>query len=595
MSGRILIAAAGLTLVLTSGCAKWCTEQADRQVYTIIAEKNTKALGRTRAFTINPPADLSNLLKPPTEKSKEDGASAPAASTPESAVPPPAPGTGESPAAPAPSAGVATDSGNIPPPLPEPSPSAARLSMADAMRIAVRASREYQTQKETVYLAALVLTFERYVFQPHPTLVGNPIFTDKDTNDPNMRRTRQWDETAALGVSQQLADGMMVVGSLGLVALKFLNKELADAVDSTLSFNVTQPLWRGAGRQVVQENLTQAERNAVYAVRTFARFEQTFAVNIAAEYLRVLQQRDIVMNEYQNYRSLVENRERAEWLAKAERLPEFQVDQARQDELRAYNRWVVTRETYENTLDEFKILLGLPVAREIALDPQEMDRLAALGLQHPDIGLADATAMALGKRFDLMNVRGGLEDAQRKVLVAENGLAGQVDLVASIGYSSRDDSAQSARLAFHRGDYSLGLKIDLPVDRLTERNALRRTQVLREQARRAVDLLQDNVILDVSRVFRRLEQARESYENQKLSVRLAERRVDSTQLLLQAGRASQRDVLESQRALVEARNALTSALVDHTVAGLEFQRDVGTLVVNEEGQIHGWHLTDNGR
>ena len=66
-------------------------------------------------------------------------------------------------------------------------------------------------------------------------------------------------------------------------------------------------------------------------------------------------------------------------------------------------------------------------------------------------------------------------------------------------------------------------------------------------------------------------------------------------MLLQAGRATQRNVLDAEDALLRTRNALTGALVTHTIAGLEFERDVGTLVVDEEGQIHGWILTNDGR
>ena len=167
--------------------------------------------------------------------------------------------------------------------------------------------------------------------------------------------------------------------------------------------------------------------------------------------------------------------------------------------------------------------------------------------------------------------------------------------MASIGYASRADRPQSARIALTRGDYSIGFDIDLPIDRLGERNALRETQIARQAAARALDLTSDNVIMDVRRACRRLEQARESYQIQQHSVALAERRVESTQMLLQAGRAIQRDVLEAQRALLVSRNALTGALVTHTIAGLEFERDVGTLVVDEEGQIHGWKPTDDGR
>jgi len=554
-----------------AGCSSaFYTKQADREVYGIIAQKDVKAFGKVREFSIQRPVDLEAMLKDLSERKPAAAAIPPSRMEEPDLLPVPDP--------------------KLPPPIPDPSPDAVCLTVADALRIAVSANRDYQTARETAYLTALTLTFERYLFRPHPFATGTVNF---ENNADTGERLKQWNASADIGASQQLADGMVIVGSLGLTALKFINRELGDTVGSTLNFSLTQPLWRGAGRQVVQENLTQAERNALYAVRTLARFEQEFAVSVASQYLRVLQDRDVVLNEWRNYRSLFENRERAEWLAKAERLPEFQVDQARQDELRAYNRWIVTRESYANSLDSLKVLLGIPIEREIVLEPKELDRLVALGLQHPDTPLKDAEAESLKQRFDLANARGGIEDAQRKILVAENGLAGDVDLVASIGYASDTSSPQSARLQFRRGDYAVGLAIALPVDRLRERNALRQTQIARDRAGRSLTLLEDQIILEVRRAFRRLEQARESYEIQKRAVTLAERRVESTQLLLQAGRADQRDVLEAQRALVDTRNALTGALVDHTIANLEFQRDIGTLDVSEEGQIHGWKLTEN--
>jgi outer membrane protein TolC len=491
-----------------------------------------------------------------------------------------------------PAAGPAKPGEALPSPVPEPGPGTVRLTMADALRVAVRGSRDFQSQKETVYLAGLTLTFSRYLFQPHPFATGKVDFNSTASVG---ERQKTWDGQSEVGVSQQLADGALIAGNLGLTALKFISPKLGDTVDSTLNFSLSQPLWRGAGRQIVQENLVQAERNALYAVRTFAKFEQDLAVDIASQYLQVLQQRDVVMNGWVNYLSLKEGRERAEWLAKAERLPEFQADQARQDELRAYNRWIVERTDYVNALDAFKISLGIPMETEIALEPRELDRLAALGLQQSDVRLEDATAKALKTRLDLANTRDGLDDAGRKVLVAEDGLKGDVDLVASAAYTSLDPSPQSARLTLRRGDYSIGLDLDLPIDRLKERNALRQTQIAREQTARTLSLQEDSITLAVRRSFRRLAQARESYEIQKRAVTLAERRVESTQLLLQAGRATQRDVLDSQSALLEAKNALIQALVAHSIAGLEFQRNVGTLVVDEEGQIHGWNLTDSGR
>jgi len=583
MSAKTIFAGLCLATFLATGCGpKFYAEQADRDVYRIVAGKETQQFGKAPPFTIQPTTSIETLLKEIQEKAKAAPQQPPAEPGKT-----PAPGAGgPATSAAASAAGPETKEGAMPTPVPEAGPGAVRLSMADALRLAVRANRDYQTSKETVYLTALALTFQRYLFEPHPTAGGK---VDFNSSGATGERVKSWDGSADVGVSQKLADGAVIVGNLGLTALKYISPQLGDTIDSTLSVTLTQPLWRGAGRQVVQENLLQAERNALYAVRTFAKFEQDFAVSVASQYLRVIQQRDIVTNAWVNYLSLKDGRERAEWLAKAEIMPEFQVDQARQDELRAYNSWIVERENYVNALDAFKIILGVPVAAEIALDPQELDRLTARGLRETTVVLDEATAQALKLRLDLANSRDGLEDAGRKVMVAEDGLKGDVDLVASIGYASPTESPRSARLALRRGNYSVGLAFDLPIDRLQERNALRQTQIAEQAAARSLSLLVDNIVLDVRQSFRRLEQARESYNIQKRAVALAERRVESTQLLLQAGRATQRDVLESQAALLEAKNALTQALVDHSIAELQFQRNVGTLVVDEEGQIHGWN------
>jgi len=615
MVGRTVVLLVSLAALLVGGCsADWYTRDADREVYGIVAEKQADALGRVGPFNIRPRPNPAEVLReardaaaaPPSGDARgETGNPAPPVNPPTSepddeAGPPSSAGGEPAPGAEADRllAETAPDLEAIipealPPPVPAVSADAVRLTMADALRVAVAASRTYQTQKENVYLSALALTLERYMFRPHPTATGTVDYASAFSTTDG--RTRSWDPGAEVGVSQQLADGAVIAGSLGIAALKYLNKELGDSVDSALDFSLSQPLWRGAGRRIVQENLLQTERNVLYAVRSFARFEKTFAVDVASEYLRVLQQRDAVLNAWNNYQSLRDGRMQAEWLAKAELLAEFEVDQARQSEFAAYNNWIVAREDYVNDLDAFKLTLGIPVTTEIALVPEELDRLHEAGLRHPDQPLPEATATALATRLDLANTRDGVDDARRKVMVAEDGLKGDVDLVASIGYASRSDQVQSARIALARGDYQIGFDIDLPVDRLSERNALRETQISEQAARRALEEARDNVILDVRWAHRRLQQARESYRIQKRSVALAERRVESTRLLLQAGRASQRDVLEAESDLLDARNALTAALVTHTIARLQFARDLGTLRVDERGQIHGWILTGNGR
>jgi outer membrane protein TolC len=78
-------------------------------------------------------------------------------------------------------------------------------------------------------------------------------------------------------------------------------------------------------------------------------------------------------------------------------------------------------------------------------------------------------------------------------------------------------------------------------------------------------------------------ESRESLRIQAQAVALAQRRVDSTSLLLKLGRAEIRDVLEAQQALLSAQNALTSALVNYRVSELLLQSNLGLLEVDETG------------
>ena len=80
-----------------------------------------------------------------------------------------------------------------------------------------------------------------------------------------------------------------------------------------------------------------------------------------------------------------------------------------------------------------------------------------------------------------------------------------------------------------------------------------------------------------------MQEKRESYKIQQNSLDLARRRVDSTTMLLQAGRADMRDMLDAQESLIDAQNALVEALTDHAIARLQFYRDIGSLASGRRG------------
>ena len=143
----------------------------------------------------------------------------------------------------------------------------------------------------------------------------------------------------------------------------------------------------------------------------------------------------------------------------------------------------------------------------------------------------------------------------------------------------------AASFEFGDGAYSAGASISLPVDKLPERNKFRQSIIELDAAERRHSLLVDNIKLDVRQAWRTLQQARQSHEIQSNSVKLAEKRIESTMLFLDRGDAVTRDLLEAEEALLDAENAVARALVDHTLARLNLWRDMELLEIDEKGRF----------
>jgi len=455
------------------------------------------------------------------------------------------------------------------------------ISLAEAVGMATAHNRDYQRQKEQLYLKALDLTLARHQFarQWFGTIDADYL---RGTRGDRASDGEKISSDAELGFSQLLADGARISTSIAIDWARFLTGDPRTSLGSVLSASIRQPLLRGAGRKIAQENLTQAERNALYQIRSFNRYRKTFVVSIVNDYYRVLQLRDEVTNATSNYETVLEVKKRSEMAAEAGVIPPFEVDQAEQSELRARDSYVRAKQSYEQALDVFKITLSLPTDANVILDQNELKALEEIGISELDYAPEAAIETASVRRLDLANSRDSVDDAERKVVVAADDLGAELDLVGSASVSSTGKTDFS-RLQFHRGIYGLGLEADLPLDRKAERNAYREALITLEQREREYEKEVDQVKLAVRRAYRKLEEEAESYRTQQKSLELAEKRVESTLLFWELGRARMRDLLESQDDLLGARNSLTAALVAHTVAKLNFFRDVGILEVKPDG------------
>jgi len=473
------------------------------------------------------------------------------------------------------------------PPMPHAGPLAVSngtltLSLPDAMCVAARNDRSYQNLKEKIFTSALDLDYQQYQFQT--TFSG--MLLGLLSGDPGIEKATG---KSSAGFGRKLENGAEIAGQLAVDVVSLLRddwRSLGLSGDLTMAL----PLMRGAGRDIVREPLTQAERNLIYAIQTFEQYRQTYAVSVATSYYDVLEYMQRVKNAMDNEINLDRNSRRAEMLFKAGRMQRIQVDQARSDLLTANETVITTRQSLETKLDAFKVKIGLPPEAKVVLDVAELDRLArrldrlarnnaSAVADFPDE--AEACRIALAERHDLFVVRGTLEDEARAVKIAADALKADLTLT---GGANLDRARATGENGFEGGEaWSAGLKADLPWNRRKERNAFRKQLIALEQAKRALEEKEDGIKQAVRSGLRNLIVSKASYLNQAEAVKVASSRVESNTLFLESGRSSMRDVLEAQEALLAARNALCSALIDWEVSDLSLRRDMGVLKISDAG------------
>ncbi|MBC8326318.1 MAG: TolC family protein [Verrucomicrobia subdivision 3 bacterium] len=441
------------------------------------------------------------------------------------------------------------------------------LTLEAALGMAVTNNRAYQLQKESLYLAALSLTGTRHKFVWQPT---------KSTADLGIVREAdhglKGDSDLDLTFSKLFKTGGTLTATLANDLVLYFNGK-PKVPDITLK--LTQPLLRGAGRAIAEEVLTQAERDVVYEVRNFSQYQKTFAIETVSEYFRILQKKDSVRNSYSNYQNLQASRARAEAMVEAQRLPKFQVDQARQMEFSSRVKYLATVESYRAALDSFKQRLGLPLGEDLKLDDLALRELVQEGLTPLELNARNGYLIAVTNRLDMLNQIDKYEDSQRKVRVAADNLQPSLNLVVDAKLTDQFYSS------FSPEDFSAnaGLQLGLPLDQLTERNAYRTSLISFEKQLRTLATELDGLREEIRQGTRQLAQERENYFIQQNALALAQQRVNVMPLLLDANQADIRDQLEAQADLVSAQNAVTGAMVNYHVARWNLLKNLGIMRV----------------
>lgn len=449
------------------------------------------------------------------------------------------------------------------------------MNIADALAYAIEHSREYRSRKEDLYLATLSLLAERHLWGPRffntvsAQASGTPEAGDTDQAVSIINQ---------LTATQRLPYG----GSVSAAALVGFVDQLRSASstegsnqDAQLRLSATLPLMRGAG-MAAREDLIQTERNLIYATRGFERFRREFFVLVVTRYFDLVRQASEIRNQERQLANLEWLFRRTEALAKAGRVPFFEVQRAEQSVLFGRNNLIIIRDSYAASIDSFKLLLGMPTVEPLAILPTE------IVIPEPVLDPAKAVTTALDLRLDFQTTNDQVEDSRRRVEIAKNNRLPDLDAFADVSLNSNSDKEHAGLdLELDESNYAAGARLGIPLDRRLEEIDLRRATISYERSQRNQTLQRDQIILQVRDSIRSVTQARLSLDLQDRNIEIADKRLRG--IVLQKGELGPRDFIEAQDDLLEARNRRDLAVRDLRVSILRFLLDTGQMRVDQRG------------
>jgi hypothetical protein len=262
------------------------------------------------------------------------------------------------------------------------------ISMDQSLELAVINSREFQDRREQLYLTALPVTLQRFNFLPQFQATAD-FFRRWSASESPFGKTDHLQITPAVGLTQTFETGAMLVLRLAnQTTIDFVGNGRPTLSQSTKVLELSQPFLQGGGKAVTLEPLTQAERNLLYDVRGFARFNReffvavvtgrvsangTFALGGRNGYLQTLLTAAFLENARRNERDFQELFQRYQAFVAGGIQSQLQLDQIEQNFLNTRLNVINFEVQLKNNLDSFKLVLGVPPDLPLELDSTPLE------------------------------------------------------------------------------------------------------------------------------------------------------------------------------------------------------------------------------
>ena len=302
---------------------------------------------------------------------------------------------------------------------------------------------------------------------------------------------------------------------------------------NNLSLNLEQPIFT---YNKTKMQLKRLEFNLEKAKIQYALAQLNIEKNVTSAFYSV----------YQSYKRLVTAREAEVTLATNE------------------NSLADTETSYENTKDQFKQTLGLPLDIDISILPDiQIDSV------HVDVN--QAVKYALTQRMEIRQQQIAIEEGIFSLIEARDNNKFKGSISARVGLMGQGNKFNGA---FSKPDdnETIGITLTVPIWDWGARKAnIRSSELSNENTEISNEEERKSIILNVRQVCRELPKLLRQIEIARQTVKNAERTYDINAEKYRSGTLTGMELKNQQTQLTDAKNALTDAIISYKLKLLDLK------------------------
>jgi outer membrane protein len=415
-----------------------------------------------------------------------------------------------------------------------PSSSSLLLTIGGALRSALQANPDLANASDLLLSARVSERGVASTFLPQVT----PFFSTDRSRGEGLRS-----ETYGVSASEQFAFGPLVEGLASVTQDPIDSPGTPYASDYRLT--LTQPLLRGADPAVTAEPLRQARRSTLAQSRAVEITRRRTVLLVYQAYLGVAEQQEV-------RRIALGRVERAGKLTEFSRARFSAGSVSRLDVLRAEQQEasaVIARNDAENLIEDLRDALrratGLPRDLEFSI-------AAPSELPAPEADLDAALEGVLDRRSEEQEARDQVTDAEFALRIAKSMQLPSV--LGVVSYEATGSGTHSSD-AFRPRNPALifGLRSQYGLN-ATQLSAQRReAEITLGIRKRNLQLLEDDLVREVRRAYRRLDSLKRNHEIAVENRKVAELQAQVAQLRFEKGLSDNFNVVDAENLLNSAR------------------------------------------